>query len=677
MGIPAFRRFGLALVLALAMGLGALVGAWLASLNRPPCALAQGGCPVEDRAEFSQGIDIRGGTAFTITLTGTPTANRTITLPDADGTVVLDTRQVLAGTGLQGGGPLSADVTLSIAPTYALPQTCTAGQVPTWDAGTSTWVCGNTGTANAYALVRTADGLQTASASGEDTLTFRAGGALSVSIADNDATYGDYVQYSVVTSPATSTVVVGVDRAVNAGTGLTGGGTLANDVTLSIASTYQLPQGCADGETAIWDATVSLWLCAPPGITDAYTEIKGDANYNNVNGAHPVGQDTLLLQGGIGIDTQAWEDHAIDGDKVVILLEQTYRLPQGCTNGQVPVWDASTSSWACGNQTGLASAYTAIYDGTTTASASGADTIRFRSDGSLNVYVADNDPTYGDFVDYSIATTYRLPQGCADQEVPVWDATLGQWTCGAGGGGSATTIEWPSLPHKKPNPSSSLQYRLALRYFYPLYGTGTGGCAVETRYSPVFGVYVAIGDPSTVANCKYNVTDRSSSFVQKPSSDLGGYGLPYVFAIRVSQLLCTTKYTYFIGFADTTDFDTAVDYLGFVVDYDSVGGTCRVRAVVAGSGGPVYSPAYTFPEGSTIPLTDFTLVLFQSGGTNYLRFYRNNGQIGTDTTYTQGPLWQNGEPFLLIHEKVSGTDSINFPKLNLHQVNICSYCEEY
>jgi hypothetical protein len=55
--------------------------------------------------------------------------------------------------------------------------------------------------------------------------------------------------------------------------------------------------------------------------------------------------------------------------------------------------------------TGLQSAYTKVYDGTTTASATGSDQLRFRADNTMSVSVGSNDATYGDYVLIKADTT--------------------------------------------------------------------------------------------------------------------------------------------------------------------------------------------------------------------------------------------------------------------------------
>jgi autotransporter-associated beta strand protein len=85
---------------------------------------------------------------------------------------------------------------------------------------------------------------------------------------------------------------------VAAGTGLTGGGA-SGDVSLSIATGFRLPQGCATGKIAKWDG--DSWECAD------------DAN--------------TTYDAGTGID--------IDGTGIAV--QPGYRLPQSCASGEAVV----------------------------------------------------------------------------------------------------------------------------------------------------------------------------------------------------------------------------------------------------------------------------------------------------------------------------------------------------
>ena len=172
-----------------------------------------------------------------------------------------DITAVDAGTGLTGGGT-SGDVTLSIDTPFQLPQACTDGQIPSWNAGSSLWQC-------------------------------------------SDASTGDIT-------------------AVNAGTGLAGGAT-SGDATLSVATTYQLPQACADGQVAKWSAGSGTWICAADAV--------GAGTISEVDAG------TGLTGGGTS-------------GTVALAVASSYQLPQTCTGGQVAVWNSGTSQWQCGGSSG-------------------------------------------------------------------------------------------------------------------------------------------------------------------------------------------------------------------------------------------------------------------------------------------------------------------------------------
>jgi len=89
--------------------------------------------------------------------------------------------------------------------------------------------------------------------------------------------------------------------AVNAGTGLTGGGT-GGDVTLGLLGSFQLPQSCANGQVAKWNSPLGMWTCAADDMTSSGGDITGvrTAIGSGLTGGQESGDVTLgVAEGGI------------------------------------------------------------------------------------------------------------------------------------------------------------------------------------------------------------------------------------------------------------------------------------------------------------------------------------------------------------------------------------------
>jgi hypothetical protein len=97
------------------------------------------------------------------------------------------------------------------------------------------------------------------------------------------------------------------DTTYSAGTGLN-----LTSETFAVGAPYRLPQMCVNGQVAKWNNTLKVWECDNDRDT-TYTDGPGI-----VIGEHIMNQ---------------------------IGLEQAYRLPQTCSNGQIAEWDGS--SWIC------------------------------------------------------------------------------------------------------------------------------------------------------------------------------------------------------------------------------------------------------------------------------------------------------------------------------------------
>ena len=190
----------------------------------------------------------------------------------AQGTAGGDITSVTTSTGLTGGGD-SGDVTLAIAPPFRLPQACPNGSIPEWD-GTA-WACGT------------------------DDVGAGGGG-------------GDIT-------------------AVNAGTGLTGGGE-SGSVSLSVAPAFRLPDGCTQDQVAKFSTSTGLWECA--------ADIDTDTTYTAGDGLTLNGTEFSVQFSGSGSSTAAARsdhDHlgqTWTGTDNPLILEGSYSFDPFATGEQ-------------------------------------------------------------------------------------------------------------------------------------------------------------------------------------------------------------------------------------------------------------------------------------------------------------------------------------------------------
>ncbi|MFL7790922.1 MAG: tail fiber domain-containing protein, partial [Anaerolineae bacterium] len=109
-----------------------------------------------------------------------------------------------------------------------------------------------------------------------------------------------------------------------------------------------------------------------------------------------VGVPSDLADGDDDTLYSAWTGLGLVGTQFSII--PAYRLPQGCANGAIPEWNATSSTWDCGTD-----------DGTPYSAGTG-----------LTLVGAQ----------FSIIQTYRLPQGCTNGAIAEWNASSSTWDCG-------------------------------------------------------------------------------------------------------------------------------------------------------------------------------------------------------------------------------------------------------
>ncbi|MFQ5902549.1 MAG: beta strand repeat-containing protein, partial [Candidatus Binatia bacterium] len=152
-------------------------------------------------------------------VTGTCPAGSSIREIDGTGNVVCETDSdsggdvtaVTAGTGLQGGGT-TGDVSLSVADSFQLPQTCFNGQVAEWDAATSTWVCASDDNGGGTVTsVDTGAGLTGGPITTTGTISVATGGITSALIQDDAVGLDDLAPNSVDSSKIADGTVTAAD----------------------------------------------------------------------------------------------------------------------------------------------------------------------------------------------------------------------------------------------------------------------------------------------------------------------------------------------------------------------------------------------------------------------------------------------------------------------------------
>jgi hypothetical protein len=221
-----------------------------------------------------------------------------------------DITSIAAGTGLTGGGT-NGDITLTILESFRLPQGCSSGEIASFN-GTG-WSCAADAAGSGDITGVSADtGLGGGGTDGDVGLNLLLGYRLPQSCASGEVAKSDGSDtWSCASDIDTDTNSGGTVTDVTAGDGLTGGGDTS--VTLSLATSFQLPQTCSAGDFVTW--TGSDWGCAVAGdITDvtAGTGLTGGASSGNAT----------------------------------LDLASSYRLPQSCTGAQIAEWNGS--SWVCG-----------------------------------------------------------------------------------------------------------------------------------------------------------------------------------------------------------------------------------------------------------------------------------------------------------------------------------------
>ncbi len=162
------------------------------------------------------------------------------------------------GPGLT-GGPITSTGTINLAATQLLPTTaCASGQIPQWNG--SAWACANAVGGGTVTSVGSGTGLAGGPVTTSGTLSIATGYQLPQGCANGQVAKSNGSGGWTCASDATG---AGTVTSVATGAGLTGG-PITGSGTIDLAATQLLPTAaCGNGQVPSW--TGSAWACVTPG----------------------------------------------------------------------------------------------------------------------------------------------------------------------------------------------------------------------------------------------------------------------------------------------------------------------------------------------------------------------------------------------------------------------------
>ncbi|GIV63368.1 MAG: hypothetical protein KatS3mg045_0707 [Bellilinea sp.] len=217
------------------------------------------------------------------------------------------------------------------------------------------------------------------------------------------------------------------DTTYTAGTGLSLSGN-----QFSLATSYQLPQTCTNGQIAQWNG--SAWTCASGGNGDITAVTAGTGlTGGGTSGDVTLAADTGYLQRRVtGTCSSGNAIRVINADGTVT-----------CEPDDNTTYTAGTGLSLSGSN--QFSVNTAVIQARVIGSCNSGNAIRvINADGTVTCEPDDNTTyTAGTGMtlsgnQFSLATSYQLPQTCTNGQIAQWNGSA--WTCASGGNGDITAV---------------------------------------------------------------------------------------------------------------------------------------------------------------------------------------------------------------------------------------------